>query len=66
MSEMEDAPPTLDEVHITLEQFEDEITYEADGTAVLYGMRHRCPDGTPCADASKAAQIARQEEANHG
>jgi hypothetical protein len=47
--------PTLDEVHITLEQFEDEITYEADGTAVLvFGdevIRHRCPPGTPCADA---------------
>lgn len=49
------APPTLDEVHITLEQFEDEITYEPDGTAVLvFGdevIRHRCPAGTPCAEA---------------
>lgn len=50
-------PPTLDEVHITLEQFEDQIVYEPDGTAVLFGgnLRHRCPPGTPCRDASERA-----------
>lgn len=54
---MADDVPTLDEIHIMLEQFEDEIVYEPDGTAVLFGgaLRHRCPDGTYCADASKAA-----------
>ena len=43
--------PSVDEIHITLDQFEDEITYEPDGTAVLFGgaIRHRCPDGTACA-----------------
>lgn len=49
--------PTLDEVHITLEQFDDEVTYEPDGTAVLFdgAIRHRCPPGTQCAAASYEA-----------
>lgn len=49
--------PTLDEIHITLEQFEDEISYEDDGTAVLdlAGIRHRCPAGTPCHALSQLA-----------
>lgn len=48
---------TLDEIHITIEQFEDEVRYEPDGTLVIdsLGIRHRCPDGTPCAEFTKEA-----------
>lgn len=59
-----DEVPSLDELHITLEQFEDEATYDADGTMVIasLGIRHRCPDGTYCAAASARAM----EGATHG
>lgn len=54
MSEVDlDDLPTLDEIHLTLEAFEDEILYDPDGTAVLFDgeIRHRCPPGTWCSAA---------------
>lgn len=51
--------PTLDELHIGMELDEDNITYEADGTAVWWGIRHRCPEGTPCRDDAERALATR-------
>jgi hypothetical protein len=54
---MIDEGATLDEMHVTIEQFEDEAVYLPDGTLVIesLGIRHRCPDGTECAARSAEA-----------
>lgn len=33
--------------------------FEADGTAVWWGIRHRCPEGTPCRDDAERALATR-------
>ena len=53
---MSDETPTLEEIHLTLEQFEDEAFVDEEGTLYVpsLGWTHRCPLGTPCRDASEA------------